>query len=107
MIFQISIIAIGNVNQAVLELKEEGFRIYALAMEGSRDVAKERFDAPSVFIIGNEGAGIRQKTLEHSDAALRITIAPGCESLNASVSAAIVLYAWSAQHREALKKPIS
>ena len=36
-------------------------------MEGSRSMAKERFDAPALFIVGNEGSGIREKTLELCD----------------------------------------
>lgn len=102
MVFRVPIVAIGNVNQAVLQLKEEGFRIYALEMEGARDLSKEKFDAPAVFVVGNEGRGIRQKTSEHSDVALRIPMNARAESLNASISTAVVLYAWSAAHPEAL-----
>jgi len=103
MAFRIPIVAIGNVNQAILKLKEEGFRAYSLAMEGAKDITKVKFDAPSVFVIGNEGRGIREKTLEHSDVILKIPMDPRCESLNASVSAAVVLYQWSAQHPGALR----
>jgi len=103
MAFRIPIVAIGNVNQAILKLKDVGFKAYALAMEGAKDVTKVKFDAPSVFVIGNEGRGIREKTLEHSDVILKIPMDPRCESLNASVSAAVVLYQWSAQHPQALK----
>ncbi len=104
MAFRIPIVAIGNVNQAILKLKDGGFRAYALAAEGAKDITKEKFDAPSVFVIGNEGKGIREKTLEHSDVALRIPMDPRSESLNASVSAAVVLYQWSAQHPGALRR---
>jgi 23S rRNA (guanosine2251-2'-O)-methyltransferase len=83
------------VNYTVDILKEEGFKTYALAANGSRSVAEEKFDAPTLFIVGNEGKGIRQKTFERSDVTLRIPIDARCESLNASVSAAVVLYQWS------------
>jgi 23S rRNA (guanosine2251-2'-O)-methyltransferase len=104
MVFRVPIVTIGNVNQTILRLKEEGFRAYALAMKGARDLNKERFDAPAVFVIGNEGRGVHQKTLEHSDVVLRIPMDARAESLNASVSAAVVLYAWSVAHPEALSK---
>jgi len=103
MIFRIPIIAIGNVNQTVMRLQKEGFRAYALAAEGNVNVSEERFDAPSVFIVGNEAKGVREKTLEHSDVVLRIPIDARAESLNASVSAAVVLYAWSVWHPDALR----
>ena len=104
MVFRVPIVTIGNVNQTILRLKEEGFRAYALAMKGARELTKERFDAPAVFVIGNEGRGVHQKTLEHSDVVLRIPMDARAESLNASVSAAVVLYAWAAAHPEALSK---
>ncbi len=104
MTFRVPLVSIGNVNQSVISLKKMGFRAYALAMEGARSVSKERFDAPALFIVGNEAEGIREKTLEHSDVTLRIPINPRCESLNVSVSAAVVLYEWSTQRQEALKR---
>lgn len=102
MAFRIPIVRIGNVNQAVDALKKQAFRVYGLVMDGATNVAEEKFAAPSLFIVGNEGAGIRQKTLERCDVRLRIPMDPRCESLNASVSAAVVLYAWSVRHPDVL-----
>lgn len=104
MAFRIPIVSIGNVNQAVDALKKLGFRTYGLVMDGSRALAEEKFDAPALFIIGNEGEGIRQKTMERCDIPLRIPMDARTESLNASVSAAVVLYQWSVRHPNALGK---
>jgi 23S rRNA (guanosine2251-2'-O)-methyltransferase len=71
-------------------------------MNGKKNIAEESFDSPALFIIGNEGKGIRQKTLERCDVGLRIPIDARCESLNASVSAAVVLYQWSVRRPGAL-----
>ena len=103
MAFRVPLVAIGNINYTIDVLKNLGFRTYALAMDGKRSVTKEKFDAPALFIIGNEGEGIRQKTFERADVTLRIPMDPRCESLNASVSAAVALYAWSAQHSSSLR----
>ncbi|MGB7957294.1 MAG: 23S rRNA (guanosine(2251)-2'-O)-methyltransferase RlmB [Minisyncoccia bacterium] len=103
MVFRVPIVSIGNVNRTIELLKERDFRAYALAMEGSKTVSEEAYDAPALFVVGNEGKGIRLKTFEHCDVTLRIPMHPRCESLNASVSAAVALYAWSDQHPEALK----
>jgi 23S rRNA (guanosine2251-2'-O)-methyltransferase len=103
MVFRIPIVSIGNVNRTIDLLKERDFRAYALAMEGSKTVSEETYEMPSLFVVGNEGKGIRLKTFEHCDATLSIPMHPRCESLNASVSAAVALYAWSDQHPEALK----
>ena len=103
-VFSIPIIAINNENHTIIDLKERGFWIYGLAGEGKNQVAKEPFDAPAVFVIGSEGDGLRLKTREHCDILLKIPMHPDVESLNASVSAAVVLSAWSNQHPEALHK---
>ena len=102
MAFRIPLISIGNVNNTIKLLKEKGFWTYGLAMEGSVSLGAEAFDAPAVFIIGNEGAGIREKTLEACDISLSIPMHQRTESLNAAVSAAIVFYQWSRKHPEAL-----
>jgi 23S rRNA (guanosine2251-2'-O)-methyltransferase len=102
MAFRVPLISIGNVNQAVDVLKKEGFRTYGLVMNGSQNIADEKFDTPALFIVGNEGEGIRQKTMERCDVGLRIPMHARTESLNASVSAAVVLYQWSIRHPGAL-----
>lgn len=102
MVFRIPLVSIGNVNHTLKVLKEKGFWIYGLAMDGTAALGSEAFDAPSAFVIGNEGAGIREKTLSACDVTLSIPMHPRTESLNAAVSAAVVFYEWSKKHPEAL-----
>lgn len=97
MAFRIPLVAIGNINYTIRALKEKGFWVYGLSAEGKNELAKEKFDAPAVFVVGNEGQGIREKTLEYCDVLLSIPIDARCESLNAAVSAAVVLYEWRKQ----------
>lgn len=98
MVFRIPLLRIGNVNQTIEDLKAKGFWTYGLDGEATQAVNDEKFEKPSVFILGNEGTGIRKKTLEHCDIPLRIPMHEGAESLNASVAAAVVFYAWSVRH---------
>lgn len=102
MAFRIPLVSIGNVNNTIKVLKEKGFWIYGLAMSGTMSLGSDAFDAPSAFVVGNEGAGIREKTLEACDVTLSIPIHARTESLNAAVSAAVVFYEWSKKHPEAL-----
>lgn len=102
MAFRIPLVSIGNVNDTLRKLKEAGFWVYGLDMAGTVKLSEEKFDAPAAFVIGNEGAGIREKTLELCDIVLSIPMHPRTESLNAAVSAALVFHAWSAKHPEAL-----
>ncbi|MFA5997982.1 MAG: 23S rRNA (guanosine(2251)-2'-O)-methyltransferase RlmB [Candidatus Paceibacterota bacterium] len=102
MVFRIPLVSIGNVNNTLKVLKEKGFWIYGLAMEGKTALGTDAFDAPAAFVVGNEGAGIREKTLVACDVTLSIPMHPRTESLNAAVSAAVVFYEWSKKHPEAL-----
>jgi 23S rRNA (guanosine2251-2'-O)-methyltransferase len=98
MAFRIPLVSIGNVNTTIRDLKAQGFWVYGLAGAATQTVGEEGFEKPSIFILGNEGAGIREKTLEHCDISLKIPMVADVESLNASVAAAIVCYAWSLKH---------
>ena len=102
MVFRVPLVSIGNVNNTLKVLKEKGFWIYGLAMDGKTSLGVEAFDAPSAFVVGNEGAGIREKTIQACDVTLSIPMHARTESLNAAVSAAIVFYEWSRKHPEAL-----
>jgi len=102
MAFRIPIVEIRNVNATISDLKERGFWVYGLAGEGAISVTAEVFTKPTALVLGNEGAGLREKTRDACDTLVSIPIHPRCESLNAAASAAIVMYAWSAQHGDAL-----
>ncbi|MFM2424091.1 MAG: hypothetical protein RLZZ70_480 [Candidatus Parcubacteria bacterium] len=103
MAFRIPLVEIRNVNATLEDLKKRGCWIYGLAGEaGAVPVTAEQFTKPSVFVLGNEGSGLRAKTREACDTLLSIPMHPRCESLNAAASAAIVMYAWSAGHPDAL-----
>lgn len=91
---RIPIVRVGNLNQAILKLKDKGFWIAGLDMNGDRNLWNLEIDRPFAFVIGNEGSGIRQKTLEHCDYIFKIPMKNDVESLNASVSAGLICYEW-------------
>lgn len=100
MVFRLPVVLIGNVNQTLRELKDKGFWAYGLVMDGTTALPKASFDTPSVFVVGNESVGIREKTLELCDITLSIPMNPNCESLNAATAASVVLYEWSRTNLE-------
>jgi 23S rRNA (guanosine2251-2'-O)-methyltransferase len=104
MAFRIPLVRIGNVNETIRDLKKRGFWIYGLEGDSKSSITREKFDAPAVFVLGNEGVGIRQKTKELCDVLLAIPMHPRAESLNVAASGAVALHVWSASHPDALKK---
>lgn len=95
--FKVPLVAIGNVNQTVRELKDRRFWVYGLSGESDKNIRDEDFSENTVFIVGNEAKGLREKTSEHCDAILRIPITENAESLNAGTSAAIAFYEWKSK----------
>jgi 23S rRNA (guanosine2251-2'-O)-methyltransferase len=103
MVFSIPIVSIGNVNNVIRDLKDRGFWIYGLEGTAKESLDEQKFEEPTVFVLGNESKGIREKTTELCDILLRIPMNPRCESMNVAASTAIALYAWSTKHPKALE----
>lgn len=102
MAFRIPLVTIPNVNTVLRDLKDSGFWVYGLEGDGDTKTTTERYPKPTVFVLGNEGAGLREKTKELCDELISIPIHPRCESLNAAAATAVVLAGWSANHPESL-----
>jgi len=76
----------------VRELKEKGLGVYAAHLKGSVDFRKPDYRRPCAFIIGNEGRGLTEALAALADSRIRIPMAGQAESLNAAVSAALIMY---------------
>lgn len=66
-----------------------------IAVTALSDQAKDLREAPlsaMAVVIGSEGRGVRQEVLDTADAQLIIPMNPHCESLNAAIAAAIVMW---------------
>lgn len=102
MAFRIPLVRVMNINNTIRDLKKKGFWIYGLEGESKHSIHDEKFDSPTVIVLGNESEGIREKTKELCDVLLSIPMDPRCESLNAAVSAAVTLYAWNVKVKHRL-----
>lgn len=102
MAFRVPLVTISNVNTVLRDFQSEGYWVYGLEGKGTTSTVAEKFTRPSVFVLGNEGTGLREKTKETCDELISIPIHLQCESLNAAAATAIVLSYWSAQHPKAL-----
>ncbi|MDR0735198.1 MAG: 23S rRNA (guanosine(2251)-2'-O)-methyltransferase RlmB [Elusimicrobiota bacterium] len=87
----LKIVEVQNLTSALLDLKEEGFWVYGADMAG-KSINTMDYAYPAVLIIGNEGAGLREKTKEHCDQIISIPQEGGVSSLNAAAAAAIIMY---------------
>ena len=86
----IPIVRVVNLNDTIRKLKEDGYWIIATDMDGE-DYSKIDYNMPVCIVIGNEGRGISRMVSENSDIIASIPMKGKINSLNASVSCAIVL----------------
>ncbi|PIS46856.1 MAG: 23S rRNA (guanosine(2251)-2'-O)-methyltransferase RlmB [Elusimicrobia bacterium CG08_land_8_20_14_0_20_51_18] len=88
---KMNVIPVTNLNQTILELKKKNFWVYGADMSGE-NVRGADFAFPLVLVIGSEGEGLHLKTREHCDKIISIPQVKDFDSLNASVSAAVLMY---------------
>ena len=88
---RVNIIMVPNLVNAINKLKDDGFFIYASAMDG-RDYKKVFYTDRVVLIIGNEGKGVSKIVRDNSDEIISIPMIGSINSLNASVAAGILMY---------------
>ena len=78
--------------EAVAACRAAGIPLFAAALrEDARDIREVPLQNAAV-IIGSEGQGVRAALLEAADGSIIIPMEPRCESLNAAVAAAIVMW---------------
>ena len=83
---------VSNITVAIRELKQRGVWVYGTAADGDADLYHADLKGPSAIVIGNEGAGMSRLVAESCDLKVRIPMKGRISSLNASASAAILLY---------------
>ena len=74
--------------------------MYATAMEGSEVYDCVEYTKGSDFIIGIEANGVSDAVFEKASKRIRIPMEGKLESLNAAVSAAIIMYEMARQKRK-------
>ena len=81
-----------NLTKTVRYLAESGIRIFAATEKGDKIYTEVDFQTPAAIIMGSEESGISREILELAHEKLKIPILGNIESLNVSVSAALMIY---------------
>ncbi|MDD3842457.1 MAG: 23S rRNA (guanosine(2251)-2'-O)-methyltransferase RlmB [Candidatus Izemoplasmatales bacterium] len=88
----INIIEVTNLNQTIAKLKKLGFWIVGTDIDAQKRYDEIIVDPPLCLIIGNEGKGISRLVKENADYTVKIPMVGKTNSLNASVSAGIIIF---------------
>ena len=85
--------------EAVAWLRERGIRIFTAQLQDSSLYYETDFRGPSAIVMGTESTGLTDLWREAADAHIRIPMLGSLDSLNVSVSAAILLFEAVRQRR--------
>ncbi len=83
---------VTNISDTIEILKEKGLWIYGADLKGENYYYHESLKGAICLVIGNEGKGMSRIVREKCDVLVKIPMFGNISSLNASTSAAILIY---------------
>ena len=96
----VKIARVNNLNETINYLKEKNIWIYGTDAQGSSYYDEQDYKGGIGIVIGSEGFGMSRLVKENCDFLIKIPMKGKINSLNASVSAAIVMYEVMKQRRK-------
>lgn len=94
LIFKIPVI-VANFEETIYFLQANNIKSYAAALGGDKKHTEIDFKIGSAIVLGTEADGLSKKWLDGADELVKIPMKSGIDSLNVSVSAAILIFeAW-------------
>ena len=88
----VKIARVNNINETIKYLKEEGLWVCGTDGDAKEYYYKQNLKGPMAIVIGSEGFGMSRLVKENCDFLVKIPMKGKITSLNASVSAGIVIY---------------
>lgn len=88
----VDVVEVTNLNQTIKRLKKSGFWVVGTDAETDQSIKEIAVDTNICVVIGSEGKGMSRMVKENCDYNVKIPMTGHVNSLNASVSAGIVLY---------------
>ena len=87
----VKVARVTNLTETIRELKERGVWVYGAEADGE-PYSETDLSGPVALVIGSEGSGLGRLVRENCDKILSIDMYGKINSLNASVSAGILIY---------------
>lgn len=94
LIFRLPVI-VASQEATIKFTKDNKIKVFAAALVGAKNYVEADYKEASAILLGTEATGLSDKWLESADEVIKIPMKPGIDSLNVSVSAAILIFeAW-------------
>ncbi len=98
-LYRVPFYVADDLERIICELKEQGIKVYAAHLRGTKSYDEPDYTKGTAFLIGNEGNGLTDETAALADEYIRIPMEGKVESLNAAIAAALLTYEVNRQRR--------
>lgn len=85
-------IATASTAEIIEFLKAKGIQIHAAALTASVNYSTVDYNKPTAIVVGTEATGLSESWLKHSDQNIIIPMQGEIDSMNVSVTAAIIIF---------------
>ena len=94
LIFRLPVI-VASREETIKFIKAKEIKVFAAALIGAKNYIETDYKEASAILLGTEATGLSEAWLKAADEIIKIPMKPGIDSLNVSVSAAILIFeAW-------------
>lgn len=98
-IYRVPFYVAEDLGATIAQLKDAGVKVYAAHLKGKMQYDEPCYCEPTAFLIGNEGNGLSDEIANQADTYIRIPMDGKVESLNAAISATLLMYETNRQRR--------
>lgn len=98
-LYRMPFCVVPDLRETARSLRQQGVRVYAAHLKGTKKHYEYDYRLPTAFMIGNEGNGLTEALAAEADGFLRIPMKGQVESLNAAIAATVLMFE-AARQRE-------
>ncbi len=85
-------VAVGDNKEVRAFLKDRGIKIFAAELQGEKTYSSEDLTGPTAIVVGAEASGLTDEWIRAADSNILIPMQGIIDSMNVSVSAAIIIF---------------
>lgn len=98
-IYRVPFYVTEDLGATMCELQKQGISLFAAHLKGQHAYDEEDYTKACGFLIGNEGNGLSDEIADLADTYIKIPMEGQVESLNAAISATLLMYEANRQRR--------
>lgn len=98
-LYRVPFFVVEDLGENIQNLKYAGVRVFAAHLKGTKSYDAVDYRTSTAFMIGNEGNGLSDEIANLADSYIRIPMEGQVESLNAAISATLLMYECNRQRR--------